>query len=83
MFVSGFLYDWTQSYDLAFYLSGGGVLLGGLCLFLSSLPCLDRPKPQPPQPQPDLLQPPEVLRPEPPHPDPEYPSTCDMVASVA
>ncbi|XP_046888777.1 monocarboxylate transporter 9b [Hypomesus transpacificus] len=81
--VVGFLYDWTQSYDLAFYLSGGGVLLGGLCLFLSSLPCLDRPKPQPPQPQPDLLQPPEVLRPEPPHPDPEYPSTCDMVASVA
>lgn len=81
--VVGFFYDWTQSYDLAFYLSGAGVVLGGLCLVLSGLPCLDRPKPLPAQLDPEPLQPREVLLPAPPHPDPEDTSSCDMVASVA
>ncbi|XP_035255531.1 monocarboxylate transporter 9-like isoform X2 [Anguilla anguilla] len=40
--VMGWFYDWTQSYDVAFYFSGGCVLLGGLFLFLSALPCWER-----------------------------------------
>uniref|UniRef100_A0AAY4EW28 Monocarboxylate transporter 9 n=1 Tax=Denticeps clupeoides TaxID=299321 RepID=A0AAY4EW28_9TELE len=37
--VVGWFFDWTQSYDLAFFFSGGCVLLGGICLFLVTLPC--------------------------------------------
>ncbi|KAJ8013675.1 hypothetical protein DPEC_G00032260 [Dallia pectoralis] len=40
--VVGWFYDWTLSYDLAFYLSGGCVMLGGGCLLLAALPCWDR-----------------------------------------
>ncbi|KAL2083389.1 hypothetical protein ACEWY4_021162 [Coilia grayii] len=40
--VVGWFFDWTQSYDLAFYFSGGCVVLGGLFLFLATLPCWDR-----------------------------------------
>ncbi|KAM6951582.1 monocarboxylate transporter 9b [Aplochiton taeniatus] len=50
--VVGWFYDWSLSYDLAFYLSGGCVLLGGLILFLSALPCLDCTKSPTPPPQP-------------------------------
>ncbi|KAJ8248550.1 hypothetical protein GJAV_G00243200 [Gymnothorax javanicus] len=35
----GWFYDWTKSYDTAFYISGGSVILGGLMLFLLALPC--------------------------------------------
>ncbi|XP_062382707.1 monocarboxylate transporter 9b [Sardina pilchardus] len=43
--VVGWFFDWMQSYDLAFYFSGGCVLLGGFLLFLvSSLPCRPRAK---------------------------------------
>ncbi|XP_067093153.1 monocarboxylate transporter 9a [Osmerus mordax] len=42
--VVGWFFDWTQSYDLAFYFSGGCVLLGGFLLFLCVLPCWDRKK---------------------------------------
>ncbi|XP_076856719.1 monocarboxylate transporter 9b [Brachyhypopomus gauderio] len=37
--VVGWIYDWQLSYDLAFYFSGSCVLLGGLLLLLSTLPC--------------------------------------------
>ncbi|XP_048843080.1 monocarboxylate transporter 9b [Brienomyrus brachyistius] len=37
--VVGWFFDWTQSYDFAFFFSGGCVLLGGFGLFLSLLPC--------------------------------------------
>lgn len=42
--VVGWFFDWTQSYDLAFYFSGGCVVLGGLSLFLCVLPCWDKKK---------------------------------------
>uniref|UniRef100_A0A674AH59 Solute carrier family 16 member 9a n=1 Tax=Salmo trutta TaxID=8032 RepID=A0A674AH59_SALTR len=42
--VVGCFFDWTQSYDLAFYFSGGSVLLGGVTLFLSALPWWDKKK---------------------------------------
>ncbi|KAM6956092.1 monocarboxylate transporter 9-like [Aplochiton taeniatus] len=42
--VVGWFFDWTQSYDLAFFFSGGCVLLGGLTLFLFALPCWDKKK---------------------------------------
>ncbi|KAK1793683.1 hypothetical protein P4O66_011446, partial [Electrophorus voltai] len=37
--VVGWLFDWTQSYDLAFYFSGSCVVAGGALLFLATLPC--------------------------------------------
>ncbi|KAJ8388226.1 hypothetical protein AAFF_G00135970 [Aldrovandia affinis] len=40
--VMGWFYDWTQSYDIAFYFSGCCVILGGVCLFVSALPCWER-----------------------------------------
>ncbi|XP_049592777.1 monocarboxylate transporter 9 isoform X2 [Syngnathus scovelli] len=40
--VVGWFFDWTQSYDLAFYFSGSCVLLGALVLFLLTLPCRNR-----------------------------------------
>ncbi|XP_063048237.1 monocarboxylate transporter 9a [Engraulis encrasicolus] len=40
--VVGWFFDWTQSYDLAFYFSGTCVVLGGVVLLLASLPCWDR-----------------------------------------
>ncbi|XP_019902609.1 monocarboxylate transporter 9 isoform X2 [Esox lucius] len=42
--VVGWFFDWTQSYDLAFYFSGCSVLLGGVTLFLCTLPCWDKKK---------------------------------------
>ncbi|XP_036392551.1 monocarboxylate transporter 9b [Megalops cyprinoides] len=42
--VVGWFYDWTQSYDLAFYFSGSCVLLGGISLLLSALPCWNKNK---------------------------------------
>lgn len=38
----GWFFDYTQSYDLAFYFSGGIVVLGSLILFLLTLPCCNR-----------------------------------------
>lgn len=35
---SGWIYDWTQTYDIAFYFSGFWVLLGGFILLLAALP---------------------------------------------
>ncbi|KAM4624544.1 monocarboxylate transporter 9-like [Polymixia lowei] len=46
--VVGWFYDLTQSYHLAFYFSGGCVILGGLILFIAALPCLEYTKPEPP-----------------------------------
>ncbi|XP_061646362.1 monocarboxylate transporter 9-like [Phyllopteryx taeniolatus] len=40
--VVGWFFDWTQSYDLAFYFSGSCVLLGTLVLSLLTLPCWNR-----------------------------------------
>lgn len=40
--VVGCFYDLTLSYDVAFYFSGGCVLLGGTILLVFALPCADR-----------------------------------------
>ncbi|KAF7662242.1 hypothetical protein LDENG_00241320 [Lucifuga dentata] len=40
--VVGWFFDWTQSYDLAFYFSGSCVVLGAFVLFLLTLPCWNR-----------------------------------------
>ncbi|XP_007431900.1 monocarboxylate transporter 9 [Python bivittatus] len=37
--IVGWFYDWTTSYELAFYFSGLCVLFGGLLLSLATLPC--------------------------------------------
>ncbi|XP_032088224.1 monocarboxylate transporter 9 [Thamnophis elegans] len=37
--VVGWFYDWTASYDMAFYFSGLCVLFGGLLLLVAVLPC--------------------------------------------
>ncbi|XP_026132982.1 monocarboxylate transporter 9-like [Carassius auratus] len=37
--VAGWIYDWMNSYDLAFYFSGSFVLLGGAGLFLAAVCC--------------------------------------------
>ncbi|XP_052019527.1 monocarboxylate transporter 9 isoform X2 [Apodemus sylvaticus] len=39
--IVGWFYDWTQTYDIAFYFSGFCVLLGGFVLLLAILPCWD------------------------------------------
>ncbi|XP_052426973.1 monocarboxylate transporter 9 [Carassius gibelio] len=39
--VAGWIYDWMNSYDLAFYFSGSFVLLGGAGLFLAAVCCRD------------------------------------------
>uniref|UniRef100_A0A8D0GDD2 Monocarboxylate transporter 9 n=1 Tax=Sphenodon punctatus TaxID=8508 RepID=A0A8D0GDD2_SPHPU len=39
--IVGWFYDWTQSYDTAFYFSGLCVLLGGFLLLVVALPCWD------------------------------------------
>ncbi|XP_030631701.1 monocarboxylate transporter 9b [Chanos chanos] len=44
--VVGWFYDWMQSYDVAFYFSGSCVLLGGVFLFLSALPCWNKTRTQ-------------------------------------
>ncbi|XP_075391088.1 monocarboxylate transporter 9 isoform X2 [Tenrec ecaudatus] len=36
--IIGWFYDWTQTYDIAFFFSGICVLLGGLILLLAALP---------------------------------------------
>lgn len=38
----GWFFDWTQSYDLAFYFSGSCVLLGAVLLSVLTLPCWNR-----------------------------------------
>ncbi|KAL0964708.1 hypothetical protein UPYG_G00327870 [Umbra pygmaea] len=68
--VVGWLYDWTLSYDLAFYLSGGCVILGGVCLLLAALPCWNR--------KTDRLGPQLEYR-----PDIQYNSSSEQLASVA
>ncbi|XP_070834476.1 monocarboxylate transporter 9-like [Chaetodon trifascialis] len=40
--VVGWFFDWTQSYDLAFFFSGSCVLLGAVILTLLTLPCWKR-----------------------------------------
>ncbi|XP_032168199.1 monocarboxylate transporter 9 isoform X2 [Mustela erminea] len=50
--IVGWFYDWTQTYDTAFYFSGFCVLLGGCVLLLAALPSWDTcnkllPKPAP------------------------------------
>lgn len=37
--IVGWFYDWTQTYDIAFYFSGFCVLLGGFILLFAILPC--------------------------------------------
>ncbi|XP_066477211.1 monocarboxylate transporter 9 isoform X2 [Tiliqua scincoides] len=37
--IIGWFYDWTKSYDIAFYFSGLCVLFGGLLLLVAALPC--------------------------------------------
>ncbi|KAK6482001.1 monocarboxylate transporter 9-like [Huso huso] len=48
--VVGWIYDWTESYDLAFFFSGACVLLAGFSLLLAALPCWDKPKKDHPRP---------------------------------
>jgi MCP family monocarboxylic acid transporter-like MFS transporter 9 len=50
--LSGWFYDWTQTYDIAFYFSGFCVLLGGFVLLLASFPCWDICNKQLPKPTP-------------------------------
>ncbi|XP_077206778.1 monocarboxylate transporter 9 isoform X2 [Paroedura picta] len=40
--IVGWFYDWTNSYDTAFYFSGLCVLFGGLLLLVAALPCWNR-----------------------------------------
>ncbi|XP_069467321.1 monocarboxylate transporter 9 [Ambystoma mexicanum] len=40
--IVGWFYDWTQTYNIAFYFSGLCVLLGGVLLLLAALPCWDK-----------------------------------------
>ncbi|XP_030603233.1 monocarboxylate transporter 9 [Archocentrus centrarchus] len=44
--VVGWFFDWTQSYDLAFYFSGIFVLLGALLLTLLTIPCWNKKHPE-------------------------------------
>uniref|UniRef100_H2ZXI5 Monocarboxylate transporter 9 n=2 Tax=Latimeria chalumnae TaxID=7897 RepID=H2ZXI5_LATCH len=37
--IIGWFYDWTQTYEIAFYFSGVCVLLGGFLLLLTAKPC--------------------------------------------
>ncbi|XP_010895966.1 monocarboxylate transporter 9b [Esox lucius] len=68
--VVGWFYDWTLSYDLAFYLSGACVMLGGACLLLAALPCGDKKT--------------EGRRPELEYrPGVQHNGSCEQVASVA
>ncbi|KAK5882609.1 hypothetical protein CesoFtcFv8_021176 [Champsocephalus esox] len=66
--VVGWFFDWTQSYDLAFYFSGGCVELGAVILLLLNLPCWKRKS---------------AKSSESDRPDVQYTSNCDKVASVA
>ncbi|XP_048194778.1 monocarboxylate transporter 9 isoform X2 [Perognathus longimembris pacificus] len=50
--IVGWFYDWTQTYDIAFYFSGFCVLLGGFILLLTALPCWDICNKQLPKPTP-------------------------------
>ncbi|XP_033956700.1 monocarboxylate transporter 9-like [Pseudochaenichthys georgianus] len=66
--VVGWFFDWTQSYDLAFYFSGGCVELGAVILLLLNLPCWKRKS---------------AKSSESDRQDVQYTSNCDKVASVA
>ncbi|XP_048047342.1 monocarboxylate transporter 9a [Megalobrama amblycephala] len=71
--VVGWFFDWTQSYDLAFYISGTCVLVSGLFLFLATLTCWNRTMEEgdsPPEEDINTLQQKHTL-------------DCDKVASVA
>ncbi|XP_045437811.1 monocarboxylate transporter 9 isoform X2 [Pipistrellus kuhlii] len=50
--IVGWFYDWTQTYDIAFFFSGFCVLLGGFILLLASLPPWDTRNKQLPKPAP-------------------------------
>lgn len=72
-FLIGWFFDWTQSYDLAFYFSGTCVLVSGLFLFLATLPCWNRTTEEgdsPPEKDVNISQQNHTL-------------DCDKVASVA
>ncbi|XP_016076328.1 PREDICTED: monocarboxylate transporter 9 [Miniopterus natalensis] len=50
--IVGWFYDWTQTYDIAFFFSGICVLLGGFILLLASLPPWETCNKQLPKPAP-------------------------------
>lgn len=50
--IVGWFYDWTQTYDIAFFFSGFCVLLGGFILLLASLPPWETRNKQLPKPAP-------------------------------
>ncbi|XP_029057081.1 monocarboxylate transporter 9 isoform X1 [Monodon monoceros] len=50
--IVGWFYDWTHTYDIAFYFSGFCVLLGGFILLLAALPSWDTCNKQLPKPAP-------------------------------
>ncbi|XP_006109085.2 monocarboxylate transporter 9-like [Myotis lucifugus] len=50
--IVGWFYDWTQTYDIAFFFSGFCVLLGGFILLLASLSPWETRKKQLPKPAP-------------------------------
>ncbi|XP_058292248.1 monocarboxylate transporter 9 isoform X2 [Hylobates moloch] len=50
--IVGWFYDWTQTYEIAFYFSGFCVLLGGFILLLAALPSWDTCNKQLPKPAP-------------------------------
>ncbi|XP_045698362.1 monocarboxylate transporter 9 isoform X1 [Phyllostomus hastatus] len=53
--IVGWFYDWTHTYDIAFYFSGFCVLLGGFILLLASLPPWETCNRQLPKPAPTFL----------------------------
>ncbi|XP_030643299.1 monocarboxylate transporter 9a [Chanos chanos] len=71
--VVGWFFDWTQSYNLAFYFSGTCVCVGGLFLFFAALPCWNRCKAENDQPECNCCDEPDV----------EKSFECDKMASVA
>ncbi|XP_076834186.1 monocarboxylate transporter 9a [Brachyhypopomus gauderio] len=71
--VVGWLFDWTQSYDLAFYFSGSCVVLGGVTLFLATLSCWGLVEKEGNTPEMESTCEPGL----------KNPSDCDKVASVA
>lgn len=53
--IVGWFYDWTQTYDIAFYFSGFCVLLGGAILLLAALPPWNACNKQLPKPAPAVF----------------------------
>ncbi|XP_056623907.1 monocarboxylate transporter 9a [Triplophysa dalaica] len=71
--VVGWFFDWTQSYDLAFYFSGTCVVVSSLFLFLATLPCWKKMREKENSPAEEDVN----------NSQQQHSSECDKVASVA